>query len=321
MRFEKLILFRMSFVSILLTSYFIPGYSILQCSAADIGYSDSAGIIRVAIVRNASGAVLHAIGRVNAVDMVNGEKFLLQPDTDYDAGPQDDGRLGIGNISLNPIVRLSPAGDGDSLKINGRIYRGSLVLRCNTSRTLTIVEELGIEEYLYGVLPLEMSPTWPLEALKAQAVAARTFALKTMGKFKEEGFDITADANSQVYGGSGFDDPRILEAVNATAGEILTWKGSPSAAYFHACCGGHTASASSAWNMSPVKPLSGVTDPYCRKSPHYSWKTYVRTADLLATLQKNGSTALKLRGVRIAKRDSSGRIKQLKFVTEQGSQT
>lgn len=289
--------------------------------AADPGYLNSTGVIRVGIIDDAAQVTLHARGAVHATDMASGEKFALARNSDYSAGAESPARVKIGNLTLNSQVRLTPVEGEDRIKINGRPYRGSLLLKANTNQTITIVEELGIEEYLYGVLPLEMSPDWPLEALKAQAVASRTFALKNMGKFNGSGFDISADVRSQVYGGSGFDSPRILEAVRSTSGEVLTYKGELIPAYFHACCGGHTTAPSSVWGAETMRPLAGIADPYCRKSFHHAWRTYVTNKDILEALQRNGSSALKLRGIRIAKRDRSGRALSIKVITDQDNQT
>ena len=75
--------------------------------------------------------------------------------------------------------------------IHDKKYRGNIVFRPNDDETVTVIDEMGIEEYLYGVLPKEMSPTWPVEALKSQAVVARTFALNNLGKYSASGYDFS----------------------------------------------------------------------------------------------------------------------------------
>lgn len=279
----------------------------------------STGIIRVGIAHQASSVDLCARGNVHATEISSGEKFAFIPDSDYSAETDENRRVIIGNLSLSSPVKLIPVTKNDRMEVNGRTYRGNLLVTANPDETLTIVEELGIEEYLCGVLPIEMSPGWPLEALKAQAVVSRTFALKNMGKFKDLGFDISADMFSQVYGGSGHYDPRVLEAVRSTTGEVLTYKGKLIPAYFHSCCGGRTTAPASVWGAEILRPLAGISDPYCRNSPHYAWKTYIAARDILKALQRNGSTALRIRGIRITKRDRSGRTLKMKFVTDQGS--
>jgi stage II sporulation protein D len=132
---------------------------------------------------------------------------------------------------------------------------------------------------------------------------------------------MTDGVETQVYNGASGMNARIIDAVNSTRGEVLKYKRKLITAFFHACCGGHTASASSAWGEAVVKPLYGVKDPFCSVSRHYNWEYYATTRDLLSFIQKSGATALKIKAIRIAKRDSSGRAVKLKFSTDAGSFT
>ena len=93
---------------------------------------------------------------------------------------------------------------------------------------ITVVNVVPLEQYLYGVVGKEMSPSWSSEALKAQAVAARTYAVYHKNSFRNKGFDMTDDTRSQVYAGINGESPSIISAVDATKGEILTYKASPS---------------------------------------------------------------------------------------------
>ena len=86
---------------------------------------------------------------------------------------------------------------------------------------MTVIEEVAIEDYLLGVLPFEMEPNWPIEALKAQAVVARTFAYTQLGKYRKDGYDLSTDTRSQVYGGRTDRSASIKEAVDSTRGEVL----------------------------------------------------------------------------------------------------
>ena len=123
----------------------------------------------------------------------------------------------------------------------------------------------------------------------------------------------------QVYNGTSKINARIIEAVTSTRGEVLKYKGKLITAFFHACCGGHTASAKSAWGEDVTKPLYGVADPFCSPSNHYRWEVYVPAADLLKFIQTRGSTALKIKGVRVYKKDRSGRASTLRFTTDRGA--
>jgi len=141
-------------------------------------------------------------------------------------------------------VELSAA-DAALLPVNGALYRGTLRLVATPRGTLHVVNRVGLEDYLLGVVPLEMGPRVydELEALKAQAVAARTYAVKRRGDFSAEGYDLCATARCQVYGGASAEQPLSSEAVRATAGQVLLWNGAPIDALFTSTCGGRTEDA------------------------------------------------------------------------------
>jgi len=286
--------------------------------AADSGDGNSK-IIRVAISRNTAQFKLKTSGKVYALEVKTGQKYMLLDKSTYEVKYVSPAQLAVAGATLRSPVKLLAADGGDRVKLNGRFYKGDMYISTAADEKLEVVEHLSIEDYLYGVLPVEMSPDWPLEALKAQAVASRTYALKNVNPKKD--YDITDGVETQVYNGASGMNARIMDAVNSTRGEVLKYKGRLITAFFHACCGGHTASASSAWGEDVVKPLYGAKDPFCSPSSHYKWDFYATTRDLLAFIQKRGSSALKIKSIRVYKRDRSGRAVSLRFVTDSGSFT
>ena len=147
-------------------------------------------------------------------------------------------------LPLNTHVRVSPPATA-RLQIDDRTYRGYIEVFGNARNTFTIVNELPLEDYLLGVVPNELSPSTygELEALKAQAVAARTYAIKNMGQSKQEGYDICNTDACQVYMGAGTEDPMSTQAVRDTRGMIATYNGQPITALYSSTCGGRTESA------------------------------------------------------------------------------
>jgi stage II sporulation protein D len=137
------------------------------------------------------------------------------------------------------------ASDGSLLAVNDSRYRGNILLVATSRGTLHVVNRVGLEEYLLGVVPLEMGPRVydEVEALKAQAVAARTYAVKRRGDFSAEGYDLCATARCQVYGGATAEQPLSSQAVRATAGQVLLFAGSPADTLFTSTCGGRTEDA------------------------------------------------------------------------------
>ena len=145
-------------------------------------------------------------------------------------------------------VRIEPP--AAPLQIDTRAYRGALEIFGNTRRTLTGVNELPLEEYLRGVVPNELNPMTfgQLEALKAQAVAARTYIYRNLGQYKKEGYDICATDACQVYFGALTEDPLATQAIIETRGTIATYQGKPINALYSSTCGGRTEDAEHIFN-------------------------------------------------------------------------
>jgi peptidoglycan hydrolase-like amidase len=145
-------------------------------------------------------------------------------------------------------VRIDPP--ASPLEIENRAYRGTLDVFGNSRHTLTIVNELPLEDYLRGVVPNELSPTafGQIEALKAQAVAARTYIERNLGQYKNEGYDICATDVCQVYFGSLTEDPLATQAVVETRGIVATYDGKPINALYSSTCGGRTEDAEKIFN-------------------------------------------------------------------------
>jgi len=265
-------------------------------------------IVAVGIARAVPSISVRPRGDFSVIDQATGEMRSLESGKSYrvegDAGRQ----VVFGPHLFTGPLRLLPGKPGEFVEIGDRKFSGNLVFQSNPDRTVTVVDEIDIEDYLLGVLPKEMSPSWPLEALKAQAVVARTYALNNLGRYSEKGYDLRDDAISQMYSGVTETAPSVLRAVRETTGLTLSYAGKRLAAYFHSSCGGHTADPATVWGgAGPTpKPLRGVRDRYCRLSPHQSWTAYFRTDDILAALQTRGLNAATLAQIREGRRARSG---------------
>jgi peptidoglycan hydrolase-like amidase len=152
-------------------------------------------------------------------------------------------------------------GTTPGLRVGGARYRGRLLVYLTDRGTLNLINELPLEEYLRGVVPEELGPGiyGEIEALKAQAVAARTYTVRNLGGFEGEGFDICATPRCQVYGGMEAEHPLSDRAIATTAGEVLLWAGQPIDALYTAVCGGHTENAAVVFPLKVGEPyLAGV---------------------------------------------------------------
>jgi stage II sporulation protein D len=143
---------------------------------------------------------------------------------------------------LLELATASPAGTDELLQADATAYRGILEVRPAEASALTVVNVVNLEDYLRGVVPNELSPqAFPqIEALKAQAVAARTYALAHLRDYSSKGFDVCATPACQVYRGRASEHPLTDRAVRETAGVIVSWRGRPINAYYTSTCGGHT---------------------------------------------------------------------------------
>ena len=158
----------------------------------------------------------------------------------------DDGTIVV--MPAGAHLRIEPS--AALLEIDARAYRGALEIFGNTRRTLTVVNELPLETYLRGVVPNELNPAafGQLEALKAQAVAARTYIQRNMGQYKKEGYDICATDACQVYFGALTEQPLATQAVTETRGIIASYDGKPINALYSSTCGGRTEDAEHIFN-------------------------------------------------------------------------
>ena len=210
------------------------------------------------------------------------------------------------------------------LKLDGTPYRGSLCIDHRKGKTkLTTVNEVMLEDYLYGVVPNEMGYAWPMEALKAQAVAARTYVMHDMKKHASEGYDVCATTHCQVYRGKQKEHTRTNQAVDATKGEYLTYKGKVILSLFHASGGGYTENSEYVW---------GKREPYLRGVPDYNespWEVNVTLDKLASVLKARGKSVGDIREIKLSKlekqpvkavdRGVSGRVRTMTIVGENGS--
>ncbi|MCW2978181.1 MAG: SpoIID/LytB protein [Actinomycetia bacterium] len=179
----------------------------------------------------------------------------------------------------SPVVFDCPTAP---LTWNGRAYHGRLVVR-RTGRRVSVVNSVALDDYVRGVVGGEMPQRWRIDALAAQAVAARSYALATLKPSRR--FDLFSDTRSQVYGGIGYETARTNEAVARTAGRVLTWNGHVASTFFFSTSGGRTADVAEVWpKIGDVPYLRSVADPYDVRSPRHAWGPVVVGATRVAAI-------------------------------------
>lgn len=222
-------------------------------------------------------------------------------------------------------VTLTPD-EGGLARVDGKDYRGALVLLPDRTG-LTVVNTVGLEDYVASVVTAEMGrrDIQDEEALRAQAVVSRTYALRNMGRWRSQGFDLYGSVADQAYGGAATETPLSRDAADATRGEVVTYNGAPIDAFFFSTCGGRTARGTEVFHAADRPYLQSISDrdaagaAYCRISPRFEWTQSWTGAALRSVLRKtlpevagvSAAEADRVSDLRVVRRSESGRVEQL----------
>jgi stage II sporulation protein D len=191
---------------------------------------------------------------------------------------------------------------------NGRTYRGGFTFVPLPSGRQGLIDVVPLDSYLYGVVSTEVSPAWPSEALKAQAILARTYV--TTKLHADKPYDVVATDSDQHYGGIEGESVQGRAAVDATAGTVVTYAKAPAHVFFSACCGGRTADSADVWGSS-IPYLRSFADPHCAGTPEFRWEARVAYGDVQRRFDLARAGAI--RSVQLRDLGSSGRPKELAF--------
>ncbi len=275
--------------------------------------AQSADLVRVGLLLGQESLTVACAAPFDLIDVDSGRRETLEAGRlSVRAAPAG---LEMEGIGYGATVRLVPR--GVPISLGGRPYRGVVELRRTAAGRVTAINELDVEEYLYGVVRSEMDPRWPPEALRAQAIAARSLAAGSAGRFASEGYDVRSTTDSQVYGGIAAEDARTSAAVDATRGLVLLYGGRPAFAAYHADSGGATESSEYVWG-SVTPHLRGVPDPFSRDAPNHEWTLRLQLAAIEARLGRAGRPLRGLSRLEVASTSPSGRVMLLRLVAASG---
>lgn len=178
---------------------------------------------------------------------------------------------------------------GTALSINGTRYGGTVIIDCSSKKEMMLINEIDLEEYLEGLISIELSPRWELAAMKVQAVVARTYALCQKANSKESPYHLTTSVLHQLYRGIEQATWKTRQAVKETRGEVLTYNGLPIMAVYHSCCGGKTENVENVWATDKERPyLKGVFCGACTGYDKYFWKLTVPRGTFYSKLNQAG---------------------------------
>ena len=288
------------------------------------GYG-AAPVMRVKLAgpSSAASAVVEA-GKVTVT--LDGERLPF--DGRLELRPEN-GRVSAGELGSGSVVAVEPVEQPEHFSINGRTYRGSLRFTA-AGGGWDVVNLVDLEQYVAGVIGWEMMAGWPVEALKAQAVASRTYALFVMeeARDKQRGWDLDDTTAYQVYGGVGpsndqrlwRETPNVLAAREQTTGQVLTYDGKGFKAFFHSTSGGHTVDPRAGFGIDEViEPLAGVDlGEFSKDSPKFRWETRLDDNELTARLIEARIQPSRLIRMEAAQTAPGGHATRLKLFDSRG---
>jgi len=223
--------------------------------------------------------------------------------------------ISVGAIRMRSLKISAPG----VIQINGKGYRGTIEI-CAAEKGLLVIDDIPLEDYLVGLINCEISSQWPIEAVKAQAVVARTFALYQKSSRKNMPYHLESTVYDQVYEGCDIEDSRAARAVEETSGEVLTYGGVIIQSFFHSSCGGHTEASENVWSMR-LPYLRGVVCTYCTSSPSVIWEQTIPRSRIESVLRSAGYKVRGLKQIRPLSRNRSGRIDSLELISAEGKTT
>lgn len=235
----------------------------------------------------------------------------------------DSRSLDIFDASNNYITTIPADGslvlgpEEGSISTAGISYRGYIGFISGTSG-LILINHVDVESYLYGVVPKEIPPLSSEEALKAQAVAARSFVYNSLKKHAAEGYNLCDTTHCQAYGGLDGEHPNTNMAVDDTFGLVATYNGLPANTVYHSSSGGHTENSEKVW-ATAIPYLRAVNDPFSTNGPNSSWSVVLAAHEIEDKLKAEGYDIGRVEGISIKERSESGRVTLMEIIGSRDS--
>src|SRR5215218_9823102 len=287
-------------------------------TGTSLGTVEPTSVVRVLLQSTSGAAAITSAERAGSrtLDPAKSYRVVRRTFDQVDLQSATGRKLGTYTAPL----QIDGGADGIVLKgraLNGRTsgaYRGILELRPGAFG-VNAINAVALDEYVQGVVPVESPASWPLEALKAQAVAARTYAItSSKGGI---GFEHYPDTRSQVYGGLGVEQASTNQAVAETARQVVTYQGRPVTTYFFSTSGGRTENNENSFGGPPQPWLRSVEDPYDDVSPRHRWRVQMTMSAAASKL--SGLVKGRFRGVKVIRRGASPRVVAANVVGSRGT--
>ncbi|EMJ97956.1 SpoIID/LytB domain-containing protein [Leptospira sp. WS58.C1] len=207
--------------------------------------------------------------------------------------------------------------DNPGLEYKGRKFRGEILLQPDKSGNILVINRVPLEEYLYSVVPSEVPAGWPTEALKAQAICSRTYAVREILNKKDTAYDVESTVNSQAYAGMTKENPRTTQAVRDTEGVLAVYEDDPIHMFFHSNSGGRTETPDQVWGGKRLPYLESVASRFDEAGDNFVWKEIVNQDKMDQTLSSLGVGSIQ--SIQVLSRTPSGRVDLLEVIGKQGT--
>ena len=283
--------------------------------------------VRVLLGSRSSDATVTSTANMVVLNGSNGQASTISANRGTSVGVRG-GKIAVNGKAIDSVVTLKPANSNAPFLFEGKGYRGGLTLHANNGKMM-VINSVPLEDYLYGVVPQEVVPSWPAAALEAQAVAARTYALHTMEENKGKLYDVSMSTDHQVYNGVSGETRATTNAVNKTKGMVMLYNQRPINALFHSDGGGYTEDSVNVWG-SDVPYLKGVKD-FSTGTSTSNWTVTTSRQALESKLNAASKGVGKLKSIQLtplgkpgqqtSDRGVSGRIKSATFIGTSGKTT
>ena len=267
-------------------------------------------MIRVALQKGLESVRVEGLGLLAADE--NGDP--LRDSSVFSVARIKDG-LTVNGRSVRSLTVSAPV----FIQVNGKKYRGSVEIS-PADKGMLVVNELPMEDYLAGLINCEISSQWPMEAIKAQAVVARSYAFFQREARKNAVYHLESTVIDQVYDGCAIEDSRAIRGVRETSGEVLTYDNKVIQSFFHSNCGGHTESSENVWGYA-FPYLQGIDCSYCLSAPSAKWEQTLALNRIESLLRSSGYQVAGLREIKTGRRNRSGRVTDLTLIGTDGRLT
>ncbi|MEK7813424.1 MAG: SpoIID/LytB domain-containing protein [Candidatus Desantisbacteria bacterium] len=272
-------------------------------------------VLRVGLKNDVTGVTISATSYFDLIDMHTNQVILTTYGWRNYRIEAENGGLAVEGVGTfhGPII-LVPMSNAFG-KVDNKAYRGKLEISRTNGARILVVNIIDLEQYLYGVVKCEMSDSFPIEALKAQAIIARTFALSNLKKHQDKGYHLCPLVCCQVYNGVSAESKITTESVDKTRSLVLSYENNLARTFYHSCCGGKTAPF--IWKENSETPyLQSKNCPFCKhpRNSSYSWTQRVSFYEI----QKAFSTG-EIASVLIKEHDESSRAKTILICHSEGN--